>query len=113
VSSRYGGSHGGVGLWPGAGVGICRGAKFWPIGDAHDLVFVENEIGGGENNPGVFVEETARDIYLADNEFTACSAEVAAGAVSLAGAAPEIECGYGEWTESIYRHLSADWAMID
>lgn len=82
-------------------------------GDAHDLVFVENEIGGGENNPGVFVEETARDIYLADNEFTACSAEVAAGAVSLAGAAPEIECGYGEWTESIYRHLSADWAMID
>ena len=81
--------------------------------DAHDLVFVENEIGGGEDNPGVFVEETARDIYLADNEFTACSAEVAAGAVSLAGAAPEIECGYGEWTESIYRHLSADWAMID
>ena len=75
--------------------------------DARDLVFVDNVIGGGPEatKPGFFIEETARCVYLADNDFITCSAEVVASGDSLAEHRPNIECGYGEWAAAIFRHL--------
>ena len=75
--------------------------------DARDLVFVENEVGGERDKPGVFVEQTARSIYLSDNVFTDCKVEVEMTSESRAEKAPEIECGYGEWPAPVFRHLLA------
>jgi hypothetical protein len=74
--------------------------------DAHDLAFEGNEIVGDGAKPGFFVEDSVRAVYLANNTFVDTATEVEAQAESLAQTAPAIECGYGEWPEAIFRHLS-------
>ncbi len=75
---------------------------------AHDLVFAENEIvGGGDGHGvGVYIEPSARSVYLENNKITSCEADVEASGESLATAVSSFECGYGEWPESHFRHLA-------
>ena len=44
--------------------------------DTRDSVFAENEVGRERGKPGVFVEQTARSVYLSNNVFTDCKVEV-------------------------------------
>jgi hypothetical protein len=76
--------------------------------DAHDLVFVDNElVGGGDGRgSGIYVEPTVRSVYLDNNTTEGCEADVEAGGESLVSAASTFECGYGEWAESHFRHLA-------
>tara|TARA_B100000809_G_scaffold240115_1_gene262165 strand:- start:1028 stop:2272 length:1245 start_codon:yes stop_codon:yes gene_type:complete len=81
------------------------------VTDAHDLIFEDNTVrgreGGGACKPGFFIEDTARDIHLQNNDVDGCGQEVEAAAQSLALTAPVIECGYESGTDTIYRHLPA------
>lgn len=75
--------------------------------DAHDLVFVDNEVACGRGGgAGVYIEDSARSIYLENNKIEGCDSDVVARAESLAKTASAFECGYGEWPESHFRHLS-------
>ena len=76
------------------------------VSDAHDLIVERCEIAGDGEKPGVFVADSARNIYLEGNRFNGCATEVEGGAESLADERPEIECGYGEWPETVFRHLN-------
>ncbi len=74
---------------------------------AHDLVIADNEIACGRGGgAGVYIEATARSIYLENNKMEGCEREVAASAESLAKTAPAFECGHGEWPETHFRHLA-------
>jgi hypothetical protein len=75
--------------------------------DAHDLIFENNRMAGcaPQEKAGVFVEPTARQVFVEGNQFKGCAQEVDAPAQSLARTRPQIECGYGEWPEKIFRHL--------
>ena len=77
------------------------------VGDARDLIFADNEIVGSSQKgvAGVFIAETASGIFLRDNRFADCEPDVSATSQSLAVAAVDIECGYGNWDEVIFRHL--------
>ena len=77
--------------------------------DAHDLVVTGNDIAGAgaADKPGIFMENTVRDIHVADNVFANCSRDLAAPAETIVATAPGIECGYGEWPEVVFRHLCA------
>ncbi|MFT7695009.1 MAG: hypothetical protein ACI8P2_003643 [Candidatus Latescibacterota bacterium] len=74
---------------------------------AHDLVFVDNEVACGKSGgAGVYIEDTARSIYLENNKIEDCEGEVEARAESLTKTAMAFECGYGEWPETHFRHLT-------
>lgn len=94
----------------------CRiGGNAWEAGqgqievvaDAHDLIFGANEISGStqKSGPGIFIAETASEVYLQDNLFAGCESTVSAAAASLATAVIDIECGYDSGDETIFRHL--------
>lgn len=72
-------------------------------GEAHELIFAGNQIAGGK--AGVWVAESARDLYLDGNCFAGCHPEVAAGPLGLSYRAPQFECGYGTAQEFTFRHL--------
>ncbi len=72
-------------------------------GEAHDLVLAENQIAG--TKAGVWVADTARDLYLEGNRIAGCHPEVVAGPLGLAYRVPQIECGYGTAQEAAFRHL--------
>ena len=74
--------------------------------DARDLAFVANKIASKGDKPGIFAEDTTSRIYIAENTFTDCRTEVEMAAQSRAGDAVEIECGYGQWPDAVFRHLS-------
>ena len=77
------------------------------VSDAHDLVFVNNDIQGHSqtSKAGIYLEPTVRGVYLGDNRISDCDPEVEAEAASLAAAEPAIECGYGTASSSAFRHL--------
>jgi hypothetical protein len=75
------------------------------VSDAHDLIFEENQIVGEGQKAGVFAEHSARAIFLEGNRFEGCQSDMTAPSESLTTEKPEIECGYGEWPEEIFRHL--------
>jgi polygalacturonase len=77
------------------------------VSDAHDLVFEENEIrgGAGRDRPGIYVEASARQVWLSGNRVEDCRTQVEAEAASLAASEPQIECGYGSGAEKAWRHL--------
>ncbi len=72
-------------------------------GEAHDLIFADNRIGGGK--AGVWVHENARSIYLDNNHYHLCHPEVVAGPLGLRYSMPQFEHGYGTAGESAFRHL--------
>ena len=76
-------------------------------GDAHDIVLQGNEIVGVSEHPvaGIYVAETARNVYCADNEIRDCEPSISSEDGSLAEGPPEIECGYGSFGEEIFQHL--------
>ncbi len=76
-------------------------------GDAHDVVLQGNEIVGLSERPlaGVYVAETARNVYCVDNEIRDCQPPISSKGGSLAERPPEIECGYGSYGEELFRHL--------
>jgi parallel beta helix pectate lyase-like protein len=74
--------------------------------DAYDWVLEHNTIRGDHAKPGVHVAPGARRIYLQDNTISACAAAVAAAADSLVADRPVIACGFGDWSEDCFRHLS-------
>ena len=76
-------------------------------GAAHDIIFEGNEIAGSSKRqlPGIFVAPSAREVYCADNEIRDSQPSISAADECLAGQAPEIECGYGDFGEKIFRHL--------
>ena len=74
-------------------------------GDAHDLIFERNEISGNREKPGVFAAPASSELYFEANRFSECGPQTAADASSLTDRRPRFECGYGEWPESLFRHL--------
>jgi hypothetical protein len=78
------------------------------VSDAHDLVFEDNELAGGDGGagkPAFHIAETARHVFVSGNHITGCATEVEAGPDSLVATAPDIECGYGTAAETAFRHL--------
>lgn len=72
-------------------------------GEAHDLVFADNQIGGGK--AGVWVADNARAVYLENNHFRLCHPEVVAGPQGLSYRMPQFEHGYGTAGEAAFKHL--------
>ncbi|MBM3280070.1 MAG: right-handed parallel beta-helix repeat-containing protein [Candidatus Handelsmanbacteria bacterium] len=72
-------------------------------GEAHDLIFAENRIGGGK--AGVWISESARSIYLEKNHYHLCHPEVIAGPLGFAYQRPAFEHGYGTAGPAAFRHL--------
>lgn len=79
------------------------------LSDAHDIVVTGNRIHGGhrKRTPGIFVQSTAKRIACIDNRFENCTRDVLAMPKSLAKKPARIECGYGKWGASRFRHLAA------
>ena len=79
------------------------------LSEGHDFIVEDNTVhasqGKGADKPGIFVQDTVRDVFLQNNRITGCADDVTASADSLASTAPAIECGYGSGPDTIYRHL--------
>ena len=74
---------------------------------AHDLVFVDNDIAGGRSGgAGIYIEASASKINVQNNNIAGCEDDIKADAASLVDAATAFECGFGEWPETHFRHLS-------
>lgn len=72
-------------------------------GEAHDLAFCDNQIGGGK--AGIWVAENARAIFLENNRYHQVHPEVVAGPLGLSYQRPRFEHGYGTAGPAAFRHL--------
>lgn len=77
------------------------------VGDAHDLVFVGNEVAGPRQvrKPGFFIEPSVRRVFLEGNRMAGCGPDVEADDASLTSERPSLECGYGTAVDKAFRHL--------
>ena len=84
----------------------CRGQKEITT-DAHDLHDEHNRVSGNQHNtlPGVFVEPSARQIYMIDYIFECCTPEIQADPVSPTDTSPSIACGCEAVADEDSRHL--------
>ena len=77
------------------------------VSDAHDLVFVDNEVAGSTQlrKAGFFVESSVHRVFLEGNRIAGCGPDVDASDTSLASERPFLECGYGSAPEGAFLHL--------
>jgi hypothetical protein len=74
--------------------------------DAHDLVLSECDLGAAVGRPAVRVAPTVRRLFLDGLRHDDAIGSIAADPASLTTTPSAFACGYGDWPESVYRHLA-------
>ncbi len=74
-------------------------------GAAHDLIVEENGFAGEGRTPGLRLAAESERIFLNANEFTDCTTDIEGDVAALTATRPRLDCGYGDWSPAVFRHL--------